>query len=308
MPRPKSITYEKRVQVFLAYRKSGRKVNPVANRYGIARSTVSVILKEFFEMGFSEQPRARVSAELLNEMQQQHIVSLVELPRMGVGRLNLGPGNDNEVRRQEAIVDPLSIQEESRWHLKGTKAERVFEEATNANRDYLRRESEAWQGLRLALEQACDLPERDGEIRRDPEPHLLPALKRRLRDAFFNKELLAEPPPPSWLVWDLEPHELEILRLQGEPIGIGSPEDHQRIKEGVTAFLGTAFQVHQRRFAEVERLRQDMELIDEILDKEVQAITKDDVRRGICPTCPYPEANLELNTGPSISKRRADKE
>ena len=106
----------------------------------------------------------------------------------------------------------------------------------------------------------------------------------------------------------MEPHEPTILRLQGEPIGIGSLEDHQQIKEGVTAFLGTAFQVHQRRFAEVERLRQDMELIDEILDKEVQAITEDDVRRGICPTCPYPEANLELNTGPSTSKRRADKE
>ena len=308
MPRPKSITWEKRVQIFLAYRKSGRKVNPVANRYGIARSTVSVIVKEFLEMGFSEAPRAKVSADLLNEMQQQHIVSLLELPRLGVGRLNLGSGDDNEAGRREAIANPLPIQEASRWHLSGTKAERVIEEATNGNRDYLRRESEAWQDLRLALEEACHLSERDVEIRQDPEPHLLPALKRRLRDAFFEGEFLAKPPPPSWLQWDLEPEEPEILRLQGEPIGIGSPEDHQRIKEGVTAFITTAFQVHQRRFSEVERLRQDMGLMDGILEKEVQAIRENDVRRGICPTCPYPEASLEPLSGPSLSKRRADEE
>ncbi len=308
MPRPKSIPWERRVQVFLAYRQSGGKVNPVANRYGIARSTVSIIVREFQKLGFADEPRARVSAELLNEMQQQHIASLLELPRMGVSRLNLGPGNDNEAGRQEAIADPLPVQEESRWHLRGTKAERVIEEATNANLDYLKRESEAWQSLRLVLEEACHLKEGDGSIRQDPKPHLLPALKRRLRDAFFDGEFLAEPPPPNWLVWDLEPHEPEVLRLQGEPIGIGSPEDHQRIKEGVAAFLDPAFQKHQMRFSEVERLRQDMELIDGILDKEVQAISGDDVRRGICPRCPYPEASLEPLAGPSVSKRRAEEE
>ncbi len=148
-------------------------------------------------MGFSEVPRARVSEDLLNQMQEHHLVSLFELPGMGVGRLNLGPGNENEAGRQEAIADPLPIQDESRWHLKGTKAERVIEEATKGIRDYLRRESEAWQGLSLALEEACQLPERDGGIRQVPGPHLLPALKRRIRNAFFDGEFLAEPPPPS---------------------------------------------------------------------------------------------------------------
>ena len=74
-------------------------MNPVANRYGIARSTVGVIVREFADMGFSEEPRAKVSADLLNEMQRQHIVSLVELPRLGVGRLKLGPGDDDEAGR-----------------------------------------------------------------------------------------------------------------------------------------------------------------------------------------------------------------
>ncbi len=308
MPRPKSIPWEKRVQVFLAYRKTGRKVNPVANRYRIARSTVSVIVKEFVDMGFSEAPRVKVSEDLLQEMQQQHLVSLVELPRFGVGRLKLGPATDNLKKRQEAISDPLPIHDESRWHLKGTKAERVIEEARNANRDYLRRESDAWQGLRLTLEEGCQLPERDWEILQDLEPHLLPALNRRLRDSCFDGAFLAEPPPPSWLQWDLEPHDPEVLRLPGEPFGIGSPEDHQRIKEGVAAFLDPAFQKQQKRFSKVQRLRQDMELIDGILEKEVQAIREDDVRRGICPRCPYPEVSLEPLAGPSANKRSGDEE
>ena len=298
MPRPKSITWEKRVQVFLAYRQSGGKVNPVANRYGIARSTVSVIVHEFLDMGFSEEPRAKVSVDLLQEMQQQHILSLVELPRLGVSRLELGPADDNEAGRQKAIADPLPVQDDSRWHLRGTKADQVIEQATNGSRDYLRRESEAWQSLGLALERACRLPEGDGEIRQDPEPHLLPALKRRLRNAFLDGVFLAEPPPPNWLEWDLEPNEPQLLRLQGEPVGIGSTEDHQRIKEAVTAFLATAFREHQRRFSVVDRLRQDLGLIDGILEKAVQAITEDDIRRGICPACPYPEASLEPNADP----------
>jgi len=306
MPRPKTITGDKRVQVFLAYRQSGGKVNPVAIRYGIARSTVSVIVREFVDMGFSERPRAKVSEDLLKEMQDQHLSSIVKLSRVGVGHLDLGPGNDNEAWRQEAIADPLPIQDKTRWHLRGTKAEQVIEEATNANRDYLKLESEAWQGLRLALEGACHLPEGDGEIGQDPKPHLLPALTRRLQAAFSDTAFRAEPPPPSWLRWDLDPDEPEVLRLQGERIGIGSTADHQRIMEGVAAFLATAYREHQRRFSEVERLRQDMGLIDGILDKKLRAITEDDVRRGICPSCPYPEASLEPNSGPSASKRRVD--
>lgn len=76
MPRPKSITWEKRVAVFLDYRRSGGKVNPVANRYNIARSTVRVIVNEFTDMGFSQRPRAKVSEDLLRDMQNQHLDGL----------------------------------------------------------------------------------------------------------------------------------------------------------------------------------------------------------------------------------------
>ena len=308
MPRPKSIPWEKRVQVFLAYRQTRGKVNPVANRYGVARSTVSVIVKEFVDMGFSEAPRVKVSEDLFQEMQQQHLISLVDLPRFGVGRLKLGPTTDSLKNRQDPLADPLPVHDESRWHLKGTKVEQVIEEARTAYRDYLRFESEKWQGLRLNLEEACQLPEQDWEITPGLEPHLFPTLKRRLKEAFFEGSFLTEPPSPSWLQWDLEPQKPEVLRLQGEPIGVGSAEDHQRIKQGVMAFLDSAFQKHQKHFFELERFRQDIELIDGILEKEVQAITEDTLRVGICPLCPYPEASQEQNIGPSASKRRKNQE
>ena len=62
------------------------------------------------------------------------------------------------------------------------------------------------------------------------------------------------------------------------------------------------------RHAEVDRLRQDMGLIQEVLYKEKETITEDEVRRGICPACPYPEASLDLTESPGGKKTRSTKE
>jgi hypothetical protein len=308
VPRPKSIAWEKRLAVFLDYRRSRQKVNPVANRHVIARSTARAIVKEFVDMGFSERPRAKVSEALLKEMQEQHLGSLGKFTCGEVGSLNLGPGTENEVGRQEAYDEPLPASEEALWHLRGTRAEKVIREAREAARDYLGRESEVWQDLRSALEEACKLPESEGAIGDDPEPHLLPALKRRLRNAFFEGGFLSELPPPSWLQWELAPDDPRVLRLQGEPVGVGRAEDHQRCREGVKAFLANNFRKHQRRFLEVWQLRKDMMLVGGIVAKAVGGVTEDDIRRGICPACPYPEASLELITGPRASKRRTEED
>ena len=78
MPRPKTIPWKKRVYIFLASRQFGRKVNPVANRYAVARSTVRVIVEAFVDMNFSDQPRAKVSEAMLRKMQEQHQARFVE--------------------------------------------------------------------------------------------------------------------------------------------------------------------------------------------------------------------------------------
>ena len=272
-------------------------MNPVANSYRIARSTVRIIVKEFEDLGFSSQPRARVSASLLTEMQEQHLVSLEDSLEKGAGRLNIGTGTDNEVDRQIALSEPLAIGDESRWHLRDTKAESVIREATDATRVYLQQEIDAWQALRRALEEACHLPEREGEFRDDPEPHLLPALKRRLQNAFFNPDFLVEPPGPEWPEWDRDPVDAEVLRLR-ERVAIESPDDHQLVIDGVTSFLANGFKDHQRRFSEIHRLRQDMELMQGVVEKTWSEITKADIRRGICPACPYPEGSLASASEP----------
>lgn len=235
-------------------------------------------------------------------------MGLSSSPDIEVGFLNLGPGTSNEAERQAAADEPLPIPEESRWHLRGTKAEHVIQQATDGARDYLRRESEAWQALPVALEEACGLQEREAAIEQDPRPHLLPALKRRIHRAFFDTAFRAQPPPPSWLEWDLAPSDPRVLRLQEEAVGIGSTEELQRIKEGVAAFLVDDFREYQRRFFEVDRLRHDMMLMQGIVHKTLAEITEVEIHLGICPACPYPEAVLDANTGPSSSKSRVKEE
>ena len=146
------------------------------------------------------------------------------------------------------------------------------------------------------------MPERKSEVGEDAEPHLLPALKRRLRNAFFDNAYLVEPPGLDWLVWGLDPDDAKVLRLQGERVAIGSADDHQRIKEGVRSFLADGFKDHQKRFSEIERLRHDMMLMQGVVGKSLEAITADEIRRGICPACPYPEASLEPDTDPNAGR------
>ncbi len=285
--RPRSIPWDERVSIFLDYRRL-RKVQPTAKRHAVARSTVSAIVGEFVAQGFAEKPRARLSPELLCEMQEHHLAAMWPLP---VGNLDRGPGTDDEAGVQAAEADPLRVTDEAAWHLKGTKAEQAVDEARAAVRDYLQRDREARTGLREALEIACGLREREGE---DLEPHLLAALRQTLRNAFFDAVHRTQPPAPAWLRWDIAPADAQsVLRLREQRIAFGTPADHERIKGGVTAFLANGFREHQLRFLEVEALRRDLGLMDEVVHKTIAAVSKDDVRRGICPACPYPEGRAD---------------
>ena len=302
MPRPKAILWKKRVEVFLEYRVGGGKVNPVANRHHIARSTVRVIVKEFEDFGFSSQPRAKVSVNLLMGMQEEHVANILKLSGLGVGMLNIGTDTDDEEQRQTALDEPLPVEDESRWHIRDTKIESVIQEATEATRDFLQKESDSWRALSLALEEVCDLPERRGESREDPDPHLLPGLRRILQDAFFDKAFLVELPSPEWLVWSVAPDEAEALILRRRWVAIGSEDNHQRIKEGVAPFLAGGFKYHQRRFSETRRFRQDMVLMQGVVGKSLkEANMEDEIRRGICPACPYPEASLSQDSAAGLS-------
>jgi hypothetical protein len=319
MPRPKSIEWEKRVSVFLAYRRNGGKVNPVAQRYGIARSTVNVIVKEFEDMSFTDRPRARVSTEFLQQMQEQHIQRVLypsgephrpdggpgHLVATALNQLNVTPANDEEQALKLAEDDPVLVPEELRWHLRDTAAERVIQEVRNAARDFHLRDHAAWRDLRLALEAACGLPERPSPTSQDREPHLRPALKNRLRNSFFDRAFQFHAPTPDWLEWDVYPDDPLVLRLKVDHVAVGSSEEHQRVKDGVAGFLTNSYRELQRRFVEVERLCWDLGLFQQVLTKTVDSVSEEEIRRRICPVCPYPEAQQEPDSDTGKRKRRA---
>jgi len=311
MARPKTIPWEKRVALFLAYRQNGGKVTPVVNRYLTPRSTVSLIVKEFREMGFALRPRANVSTEFLQQMQEEHFQDVLHaaggpsngkrLTTKAVGNLNLTAATDEQGAWKMVEADDLPIPEELHWHLKGTAAERVILEARNAARDFHQRDYLAWRDLRLALEAACglpELPEMDSPPPQDRRPHLLPVLKTRLRDRLLVSDLQRQAPGLDWLEWDVASGYPRVLRLKGEHVAEGSPEDHQRVKDGVAGFLTHSYQDLQRRFVEVKRLRRDLELLQRVLAITLAFVSEEEIRRRICPACPYPEAQQEPALNP----------
>ena len=302
--------------VFLTYRQKGGKVNPVALRYGIARSTVNVIVREFVELGFADRPRASVSIEFLQQMQEQHIQRVLyplgetqvseggpgHLVAAALNQLNLTQATDEEGALKMAEDDPLLVPEELQWHLKDTAAERVIQEARNAARDFHQRDRAAWRDLRAALEVACGLPEREIDLGgQDIEPHLLSAVRKRMHNSFLDPRFRIQAPKGDWLEWDVLPDDPLVLRLNRESAAVGGPEDHQQVKDGVAGFLTRKYRDLQRRFIEVERLQSDLWLLKQVLANTVSSVSEEDIRRRICPACPYPEVQQEVDN--DIGKR-----
>jgi hypothetical protein len=189
------------------------------------------------------------------------------------------------------------------WHLKGTDAEQVIQTAHSAACDFHRRDYAAWRDLRLALEESCKLPQRNGSSYQDQEPHLLPDLMSQLRDAFFDWHFRSQAPTPDWLEWDVAPDDSRVLRLRGKDAAVGSSEKHEHIRSGVADFLTSRFRKFQSRFLEVERLRLDLRLFQTVLGKSVGAVQEDEIRRRICPACPYPESQQELDRDARAKRR-----
>jgi transposase-like protein len=306
MARPRTIPWEKRVSIFLAYRRTGAQVNQVAKNHGVAKSTVTSLANEFKGMGFSDRPRAKVSSAILHKMQEQHIQRV--LP-MSVGLKELALATHEKAALEHMGPDPLPVPPELRWHLKGTPAEETIQHAREAAIDFHERDYDAWRNLRLALEGACQVPCRASPVREDGEPHLLLALVRRVRDSLMARAFGERPPyPPGQLEWDTEPDDAAILTLGKEMVAIGSPEDHKKIKEGVAHFYTTSFYELQRRFLEVEGLWHDLGLMQTVLLEAIANVQESEKRRGICPACPYPEARADPSPSQELSKGNGRRE
>ena len=287
------------------YRLEGRKVYPVAKRYGIARSTVAAIVEEFRADGFSDAPRAKVSKELLAEMQEQHIRQVIryfgvpaepgeEAPAssgfllLGIRPLDAQPRDSEEEAQKAMEQDPLPLEEELAWHLKGTAAERFVEEVRNAARDFHAERYALLRDLRLELETECGLPVREADQGHQAEPHILPELVRQLQRAIDSET--AQPEWPRWSVAD------DRLRMNDEPVVIGRPEDYEKVQQGVARFRLERFPEFLRRGRELERFRRDLGFLSGIVTEKLRGVREAELRRAICPACPYPEMRLEPST------------
>lgn len=298
MPRTTSITSEDRTQAFLAWRRGGRKVYPIAKQFQIARSTLSGIVQEFLDQGFSDRPRANVSQETLLALQTAHLEAIHQqlapeeetspFDLMEIRKLDLTSAT-NEANAQDLLnVDPLPVSAEFLWHLRETSAARIIQEARGAAQDFHCRDLESWQALRQDLEAACRLQViEDSEAKE--KPHLMLTIVSQIRNSFFDPTLQEKKSPGEWITWSRDRNVTRYLLANGQRAAVGTEDDHQQVRNGVDSFLRNAHQEHRTRFREIERLRRDLALLQDLLNEALRAVTREQIHSGICPACPYPE-------------------
>ena len=134
------------------------------------------------------------------------------------------------------------------------------------------------------------------------DPHIFPALTRRMYTAFFEADFRRDPPGEDWFEWDVSPGNPLFLMLQNARVAMGNEEAHAKVKHAVETFRNEGFREHQMRFIEIRRLRQDLDLMDQIKNETLHKINEIDVRRGICPACPYPEVTADEQIDGRITK------
>ena len=315
MPRPRSIEWSTRVAIFVSYRRVGRKAYPVAQHFGIARSTTALIIKEFEEAGFSKGPRAELSEPLLARAQELHITELTEalreprtidLPRprdwlrTGLeGDVALSDSPELEVPSEVASATDESLD----WHLRETTGEDVVRQTNQASLDYRRRCLLLWRDLAAEIGEACRLPVQAFPGKQPPEgPAIFDGLIDELYRLVFALPATAGRDPAGNLHWDSS--DTTQLRCNSRIVAVGQAADYRSIQDGVTRWLKTREAGFEECSRELVRLHHDLHFLQPILHEALEKVTDDEVRSGICPACPYPEANATIPGPPPKTTRR----
>lgn len=316
MARPRSIEWKKRVAVFVSYRRVGQKAYPVAQHFGIARSTTGLIIKEFLEAGFSDRPRAELSVQFLGRAQELHLEELTEvlrrprsinLPqprdwsRTGLeGEVALSDSPELEVPSEVASAGDEALD----WHLRETPAEDVVRQKDQASLDYRRRCLLLWRDIAAEIGEACRLPVQAFPGKQPPEgPAIFDGLVDELYRLVFAAPAARGRDPAGDLHWD--PSGTTQLSCNSRIVAVGQAADYRAIQDGVTRWLKTREAGYEERSRELVRLHHDLHFLQPILHEALEKVTDDEVRSGICPACPYPEANATIpGPAPKTTRRR----
>ncbi len=307
MSRKRNIPWETRISIFLDYRRL-KKVYPTAKRQGIARSTVSAIVNEFKDMGFSEAPRPDLSPPILTLAQEHHLRAVMELLQHAQDVKLFDPGDwlrgglapedalGDQATLKASQIDPIPLDEALVWHLKGTEAGQMIQEVKQSIVVYGQRCLELWRDIRANLEESCSLPVRtyDSPEQEEPEPHIFHLLVDEIYRRLLHSSSRSEDPSNDFPRWNLAEGRAAVLRAGGTEIAIGAPADHQAVQLGVQSLLRDKAQAYSLRLAELTRLDHDLQYVKEIIEEVMQKEDLEEVGKGVCPACPYPEAGLAL--------------
>ena len=175
------------------------------------------------------------------------------------------------------------------WHLKGTSAEGTLTGCRDAIIDYNRQCLRLWDDIASGLEDKCGLPL--GSVRDwdgvDQCPRIFDTLVDRVYGMMFSTPGSSTKPPSSWFRWNED--QSGLLKAGHELAALGTPEELEKVKKGLEAFLTKHFAEYQLLARELQRLRHDLGYMTEILEKALGDVRDEEVQDGVCPECPYPE-------------------
>lgn len=305
MARPRKIPWDRRVQIFLDYRRL-QKVYPTARAHKIARSTVTAIVNEFRAAGFAPAARPALSSGMLTLAQELHLSEVVA--QLGEpltldlsepsrsGRAGLEPEDAlHEDALEKIMSDPFRLSDSLVWHLRGTPAEEAVQEGRKAVGDYNQRCLALWWEIRSGLEDSCKLPVcryAEGKDETPDKPHIFHGLVDMLYQALWSGSPPPAPPPAISLDWDTGREDPDVLIARSNLVAVGSSTDQEAVKCGTKKFLAENEETLHGRAGELTRLYDDLAYLKDIVGDQFDRVTKDDVCKGICPACPYPEGEI----------------
>lgn len=309
MARPRSIPYNKRVSIFLDYRRGGRKVYPVAITHGVARSTVGLVVKEFREAGFSDRPRIDLPKDLLMEAENSHQLEIIkELNRPPIISV---PEPEGLVRGGLTVSDALdadsgnilrgrpgvALNESLVWHLKGTEAEKTIQKVEMAIVEYKMRCLTFWQRIRGDLETETGYPVASpmvGDAIQGGQlyPDLVDDVYLKLCALGARNETLQ----PSWPMLQVRPESSDEVELANSAVA-RVPEDPEKVPVIILNSVQSRADDYLAQAKSLAATYGDLQYVLPYAQKQLGEVGPDQVEMGICPECPYPEAALD--SGPT---------
>ena len=187
--------------------------------------------------------------------------------------------------------DPLQLNGELVWHLRGTKAATVIHEVRKAVSDFNLHCLTLWLELAKKLSELSGLPVLPWEDWQDQDrqPRIFHYLVDNAYKEVFRAAAGSGLPAPDWPLWSFG-SDSEVLSCNHTECVVGGPMELEKVKEAVQELIDHQFQTYLRQARELDMLFRDLQFLQNVMDETLSQVDIQMVSHGICPGCPYPEA------------------